>query len=207
MCLLKKFLSSRSGATAIEYGVITALIGMSSVAAVSVTGGNIAQTLDCISSNIGGNLCVGDQENGQVSSSQGWGGDFSVQAGETYDISFPEDMQFTVWNNGRRWYDPDEGYSRMNFLGIGAVITDTPFSELDTKYITSDRYGHKKDAQGQSDFDNIAFFEDGKLQITAKNDGYLSVGIHDWNAHDNWVSYDGGVTKTRDMNYTITRVE
>lgn len=207
MCLIKSFLESHSGASAIEYGLVTAVIGVASVTAISSTGGNLSQTLDCLSKSISSELCVGGQQSSQTTSSQGWEGDFAVTAGETYEISFPEGMQFTVWDNGRIWYDPDEGYDAMDFLGIGAVITDTPFSELDTKYITSDAYGHKTDAQGQSDFDNIAFFEDGKLQITAESDGYLSVGIHDWNAHDNWVSYDGGVTKTRDMNYTITRIE
>jgi len=207
MCFIKSFFESRSGASAIEYGLITALLGIASVAAISSTGSSLSQSLECISKSLASELCVGGQQEAQTTSSQGWGGDFAVIAGETYEISFPEDMQFTVWDNGHIWYDPDEGYEYMDFLGIGAVITDTPFSTLDTKYITSDRYGHKTDAQGQSDFDNIAFFEDGKLQITAQDDGYLSIGIHDWNAHDNWVSYDGGATKTRDINYTITRIE
>ncbi|WIJ24157.1 Flp family type IVb pilin [Devosia sp. RR2S18] len=46
--LLKKFQDDESGATAIEYGLIAALISVGIIAAVSVLGGNLKATFETI---------------------------------------------------------------------------------------------------------------------------------------------------------------
>lgn len=43
---ISKFMSDESGATAIEYGLIAALIAVVIIAAVTALGGNIASTFD-----------------------------------------------------------------------------------------------------------------------------------------------------------------
>ncbi len=50
--LLSRFFSDRSGATAIEYGLIAALIGIWIIAAVSSVGSNLRGTFNRIASNV-----------------------------------------------------------------------------------------------------------------------------------------------------------
>ena len=52
MTTIKKFLSNESGATAIEYGLIAALVGVAIIAAVRTLGGKLSSTF----SNVSGNL-------------------------------------------------------------------------------------------------------------------------------------------------------
>ena len=53
MKLVTKFLKDESGATAIEYGLIAALISVSIIAAETALGSNIATTFTTISDDIG----------------------------------------------------------------------------------------------------------------------------------------------------------
>ena len=53
MKLVTKFLKDESGATAIEYGLIAALISVAIIAAASALGSNIATTFETISTDIG----------------------------------------------------------------------------------------------------------------------------------------------------------
>ena len=51
--VMKKFFKNESGATAIEYGLIAALIAVAIIGAVSTLGGNAADTFDKIGTEIG----------------------------------------------------------------------------------------------------------------------------------------------------------
>lgn len=53
---LKKFLKNKTGATAIEYGLIVALIGISTIAAVRNTGTSMQGTLNTVSDALSGNF-------------------------------------------------------------------------------------------------------------------------------------------------------
>ena len=53
MKLVTKFLKDESGATAIEYGLIAALISVAIIAAATALGSNIATTFTTISDDIG----------------------------------------------------------------------------------------------------------------------------------------------------------
>jgi len=53
MKLVSKFLKDESGATAIEYGLIAALISVAIIAAATALGSNIATTFTTISDDIG----------------------------------------------------------------------------------------------------------------------------------------------------------
>jgi len=46
---MRKFFNNESGATAIEYGLIAALIAVAIIGAVSTLGGNTAATFDAVS--------------------------------------------------------------------------------------------------------------------------------------------------------------
>ena len=52
MKLVSKFLKDESGATAIEYGLIAALISVAIITAATTLGGNVAATFDNVSSNL-----------------------------------------------------------------------------------------------------------------------------------------------------------
>lgn len=49
MVSLKKFLKNEDGATAIEYGLIAALIGVAIIAAVTTLGGSLESTFEEVS--------------------------------------------------------------------------------------------------------------------------------------------------------------
>ncbi|GGA39385.1 Flp family type IVb pilin [Pelagibacterium lentulum] len=53
MNLLKKFAADESGATAIEYGLIAALISVAIIAAVGILGGGLRETFEDINSQLG----------------------------------------------------------------------------------------------------------------------------------------------------------
>ncbi len=50
--LLKRLLGSQSGATAIEYGLVVALIAVSIMVGLSAIGGNISNTLNSLGTQI-----------------------------------------------------------------------------------------------------------------------------------------------------------
>ncbi len=50
--LVAKFLKDEDGATAIEYGLIAALISVAIIAAVRAVGGNLSTTFEDVSSNL-----------------------------------------------------------------------------------------------------------------------------------------------------------
>ncbi len=52
--LFSRFLSSKSGATAIEYGLIAALVAVVIITAVTTMGGNLSTTFDSIATALGG---------------------------------------------------------------------------------------------------------------------------------------------------------
>ena len=54
MQMLKKFLRDESGATAIEYGLIAALISVVIITAVTTVGGNLKTTFNSVSTGLGG---------------------------------------------------------------------------------------------------------------------------------------------------------
>ncbi len=51
-----RFLKDESGATAIEYGLIAALIAVAIIGAVTAVGDNTSQTFDNISNELGGSV-------------------------------------------------------------------------------------------------------------------------------------------------------
>ena len=53
---IKQFLNDESGATAIEYGLIAALIAVVLITAVSLVGTNLETTFDNIAGNLGGTV-------------------------------------------------------------------------------------------------------------------------------------------------------
>ena len=52
MILVKKFLQNESGATAIEYGLIAALIAVAAIAAMSTLGNNLKATFTKVGNNL-----------------------------------------------------------------------------------------------------------------------------------------------------------
>jgi pilus assembly protein Flp/PilA len=54
MQMLKKFLRDESGATAIEYGLIAALISVVIITAVTTVGGNLKTTFNSVGTALGG---------------------------------------------------------------------------------------------------------------------------------------------------------
>jgi len=52
MNALKKFLKNDSGATAIEYGLIAALISLAIIGAVSSVGSNVGSTFDTVATKV-----------------------------------------------------------------------------------------------------------------------------------------------------------
>lgn len=52
--IFKRFAKSESGATAIEYGLIAALIAVVIIGAVQLLGGNLASTFNTVATAIGG---------------------------------------------------------------------------------------------------------------------------------------------------------
>ncbi|RUT28193.1 Flp family type IVb pilin [Arsenicitalea aurantiaca] len=53
MTKFTKFLKDESGATAIEYGLIAALIAVAIIAAVSILGGGLRETFESINTELG----------------------------------------------------------------------------------------------------------------------------------------------------------
>lgn len=53
---ISKFVSDESGATAIEYGLIAALIAVAIILAVTALGGNLATTFNNIAGELGGTV-------------------------------------------------------------------------------------------------------------------------------------------------------
>lgn len=53
MTFISKFLKNESGATAIEYGLIAALVSVVIITAVTTMGGNLESTFDSIASALG----------------------------------------------------------------------------------------------------------------------------------------------------------
>jgi pilus assembly protein Flp/PilA len=51
--MLKRFLNNEDGATAIEYGLIAALIGVVIISAVSALGTNLSTTFQTVSGHLG----------------------------------------------------------------------------------------------------------------------------------------------------------
>ena len=54
--LVSRFLKDESGATAIEYGLIAALIAVVIIAGVTTLGGNLNTTFTNLSTNVGGEV-------------------------------------------------------------------------------------------------------------------------------------------------------
>ena len=54
MMNLKRFLKDESGATAIEYGLIAALVSVAIIAALTTLGGNLTDTFTAISDELAG---------------------------------------------------------------------------------------------------------------------------------------------------------
>lgn len=53
MSLFAQFLWNKSGATAIEYGLIAALVSVAIITAVTTMGGNLSSTFDSIATALG----------------------------------------------------------------------------------------------------------------------------------------------------------
>jgi pilus assembly protein Flp/PilA len=51
--MLKRFLNNEDGATAIEYGLIAALIGVAIIVAVTAVGTNLSGTFDKVAAKLG----------------------------------------------------------------------------------------------------------------------------------------------------------
>ena len=51
--LIARFVKNESGATAIEYGLIAALLSVAIIAGVTLVGGNLATTFDTIAGSLG----------------------------------------------------------------------------------------------------------------------------------------------------------
>jgi pilus assembly protein Flp/PilA len=194
---LNKLLSDKKGVTAIEYAMIACLVGISIIASLKVLGNTIQEQYECVASAItGSGSCGGGasfpSESVSHDVSKGWfTSDIEVKAGETYEIKFPENFQFTLWNNSPTWYNPDQNFYTFS-AGIAAVVSS---NKMNGKFV-SDLSNHE-----------AYTFKDGKITVTAQQDGYLNVGIVDTNAADNWTTTNGGATQSRDMSMIITRVK
>lgn len=51
-----RFIKDESGATAIEYGLIAALIAVAIIGAITTLGGNLSTTFGNVASNVGGDV-------------------------------------------------------------------------------------------------------------------------------------------------------
>lgn len=54
MSTIRKFLKDESGATAIEYGLIAALVSVAIIAMLSLLGNNLANTFQTVADNLAG---------------------------------------------------------------------------------------------------------------------------------------------------------
>ena len=54
MLFIRKLIKDKKGATAIEYGLIAALIAVAAITAMSSLGGNLKNTFNNVSNNLGG---------------------------------------------------------------------------------------------------------------------------------------------------------
>ena len=61
MTVISKFLKDESGATAIEYGLIAALIAVAAIGAMTSLGGNLTNTFTKVSDNMATPAASGDE--------------------------------------------------------------------------------------------------------------------------------------------------
>lgn len=200
-------MSDKKGVTAIEYAMIASLVGISIIASLKAFGDTLREKYECIASAISGSGACGGGDSGDSDTSfssesvshnitKGWfTSEIKVKAGETYEITLPENSKITYWNgsNGGQWFDPVDRFA--------ATITS---SSLSTPFISN---SGKENSTKFNSFDNSAVLKDGKVTITAQQDGFLSTGILDVNGQDNWVTTDGGNTVSQNLDLTITRVK
>jgi hypothetical protein len=85
-------------------------------------------------------------------------------------------------------------------VGLAAIVSDNPLSKPHVSV------GGIGGSDNFNNYSNTAVFKNGKITITAQKDGFLNAGIIDSNSSDNWTTTDGGVTKSRNIPMTITRV-
>lgn len=190
---IKEFLNNNKAASAIEYGLIAALIATSTIVFLEAIGVNLGQKFDCLAGYISGEGCAVSTVDTNIDVRTGWNSVQEVKAGETYEITFPENLQFTYWNDARRWYDIDDGLPRLGNIGFGATISDTEISG--------------RNIGDANSFDNFFAAENGKVSFTAEKDGFLTVGILDPGSRDNSVTTDGGVTRGTNLEFTVTQLD
>ncbi len=198
---LKNLCTDVSGTTMIEYALVGTLASIAIVGGATATGISVADKLDCLARYFqeDGGMCVGDTQSSTHNVVDGWASKLEVKAGDTYELILPDNLQYTVWNDARTWFNANDGQAGRD-RGFGAIITEEP---LTTRFI-----GHRatSDAVDYRDFDNFYSAENNKITITATKNGYLNVGIVDINGYDNWVTTDGGVNRTREIPVSLTRV-
>jgi Flp pilus assembly pilin Flp len=203
LCNLKKIFKNKSGVTAVEYGLISSLLGVAIIVPMRTTGFAIEETFECLVDAMSGSICKSGGFNGDIE--KGWGTPYSVKAGRKYEITVPPGLQYSIWDDHRRWMNPDTNSEEHSLngvpVGLAAIINDEP---LPKPHVSIGGIGG---SDNFNNYNNTAVFKNGKIEITAQKDGFLSVGLIDSNSFDNWTTTDGGATKSRGVPYTVTRVK
>ena len=200
------FFKEKSGATMSEYAVIAGLIALICSFSVSDVGAVTRQTFCKVAYGISDELTPGckikltDFEVGRGFESTG----LFLKAGQTVEVQPEGD-----WTVSQ--YDGKKGEIGQNdpFNGVNHLSPDRPVDF--SRYGFSDAKGRKSrlsvfgaqisryDGKGyetnylHNPSRNMSFAQNGKLTITAHNDGYLYVGVHDSMSRDN--TFRGDIPK------------
>ena len=194
---ITQFINNISGATAIEYGLISSLIAVSSITAVTATSESVQQTFCDVSYAMTTQFIPGCRVT--LDADVTVAGPFAdsgifLEAGQTVEITPVGDWTVSQYRNTTD--RQDDPFNSMNHIDPTEVITKDSYNAKDSKgknYRMSAFGARIMDESGQ-DYDtsykhdsglNMAIAQNGKVTITAQSDGYLYMGIHDDYAADN----------------------
>lgn len=195
--IVKIFKRNQSGATAIEYGAIAGIIALSSITAIATTGEGVNQTFCNVSYAITDQFIAGCRTT--LASNVTVNGPFSdtgifLEAGQTVEITPDGDWTVSQYNNTTD--RQDDPFNSMNHLDSSQILSYSDYNNTDSNGNTYrvSAFGARIISESGQDYDtnynhdpalNMSIAQNGKLTITAENDGYLYMGIHDNYAEDN----------------------
>ena len=143
------------------------------------------------------NIEVGQEEFVTHDVRLGFAPKFKITKDGVYELTFAKDLQFTIWDDARKWFYPNQNHQAYS-TGIVATISDIgspPNKSLYNGFISD-----------LKTLNNYYMYKNGKITIIAPKDGLLHVGIVDINCNDNWVTTDGGRTRSKQFYMVLKRI-
>jgi len=191
------FKKNQSGATAIEYGLVSSLIAISSIAAIKTTGDTLNQTFCNVGAALTTQFIPGCRTT--LAADVTVDGPFSdtgifLEAGQTVEITPEGNWTSSQYNNTTD--RQDDPFNSMNHIDASEILSNSDYSSTDSSggtYRVS-AFGARIISENGQDYDtnyrhdpslNMSLAQNGKVTITAENDGYLYIGIHDNYSEDN----------------------